>query len=138
MAPWLGSAGIGLRQTHHVVTYGPLASLHQGNPGATVEQPGGSRRDSLLSLELAGGLGKLRQHHSRAGLAALHPALWRDDTPIAVAPPFLKGHSYGEFVFDQTFARLAADLGCATTPNSGNESGQPGAGLPLPCAAWGG
>ncbi|MCB4411100.1 MULTISPECIES: GNAT family N-acetyltransferase [unclassified Synechococcus] len=45
------------------------------------------------------------------GWQPLHLALWRDDSPIAVAPLFLKGHSYGEFVFDQTFARLAADLG---------------------------
>ncbi|MAI96118.1 MAG: GNAT family N-acetyltransferase, partial [Synechococcus sp. MED650] len=45
------------------------------------------------------------------GWQPLHLALWRDDTPIAVAPLYLKGHSYGEFVFDQTFARLAADLG---------------------------
>ena len=45
------------------------------------------------------------------GWQALHLVLWRDDTPIAVAPLYLKGHSYGEFVFDQTFARLAADLG---------------------------
>ena len=29
---------------------------------------------------------------------------------------FLKGHSYGEFVFDQTFARLAADLGLRYYP----------------------
>ena len=40
------------------------------------------------------------------GWQPLHLALWRDDIPIAVAPLFLKGHSYGEFVFDQTFARL--------------------------------
>ena len=37
-------------------------------------------------------------------------------TKIAVAPLFLKGHSYGEFVFDQTFARLAADLGLRYYP----------------------
>ena len=50
------------------------------------------------------------------GWQPLHLALWRDDTPIAVAPLFLKGHSYGEFVFDQTFARLAADLGLRYYP----------------------
>ena len=50
------------------------------------------------------------------GWQPLHLALWRDDTLIAVAPLFLKGHSYGEFVFDQTFARLAADLGLRYYP----------------------
>ena len=45
------------------------------------------------------------------GWQPLHLALWRDDIPVAVAPLYLKGHSYGEFVFDQSFARLAADLG---------------------------
>ena len=29
---------------------------------------------------------------------------------IAIAPLFLKNHSYGEFIFDQPFARLAAEL----------------------------
>ena len=50
------------------------------------------------------------------GWQPLHLALWRDDTPIAVAPLYLKGHSYGEFVFDQTFARLASDLGLRYYP----------------------
>ena len=50
------------------------------------------------------------------GWQPLHLALWRDDIPIAVAPLFLKGHSYGEFVFDQTFARLAADMGLRYYP----------------------
>ena len=50
------------------------------------------------------------------GWQPLHLALWRGDTPIAVAPLYLKGHSYGEFVFDQTFARLASDLGLRYYP----------------------
>ena len=50
------------------------------------------------------------------GWQPLHLALWRGDTPIAVAPLYLKGHSYGEFVFDQSFARLAADLGLRYYP----------------------
>ena len=50
------------------------------------------------------------------GWQPLHLALWRDETPVAVAPLFVKGHSYGEFVFDQTFARLAADLGLRYYP----------------------
>ena len=50
------------------------------------------------------------------GWQPLHLALWRDESPVAVAPLYLKGHSYGEFVFDQSFARLAADLGLRYYP----------------------
>ena len=50
------------------------------------------------------------------GWQPLHLALWRDEIPVAVAPLYLKGHSYGEFVFDQSFARLAADLGLRYYP----------------------
>ena len=50
------------------------------------------------------------------GWQPLHLAIWREDIPIAVAPLYLKGHSYGEFVFDQTFARLAGDLGLRYYP----------------------
>lgn len=39
-----------------------------------------------------------------------------DDNLVAVAPLYLKGHSYGEFVFDQAFARLAVDLGLRYYP----------------------
>ena len=50
------------------------------------------------------------------GWQPLHLALWRDDRPVAVAPLYLKGHSYGEFVFDQSFARLASTLGLRYYP----------------------
>ena len=70
------------------------------------------------------------------GWQPLHLALWRDDIPIAVAPLFLKGHSYGEFVFDQTFARLAADLGLRYYPKllGGRFSWLPCTNAPLPAA----
>jgi len=42
--------------------------------------------------------------------------LWRGDQLVAVAPLYLKGHSYGEFVFDQSFAELAARLGLRYYP----------------------
>ena len=51
------------------------------------------------------------------GWQPLHLSLWRDeDRLIAVAPHYLKGHSYGEFIFDQSFARLAGDLGLRYYP----------------------
>ena len=51
------------------------------------------------------------------GWQPLHLSLWRgDESLIAIAPLYLKGHSYGEFIFDQSFARLAGDLGLRYYP----------------------
>ena len=50
------------------------------------------------------------------GWQPLHLVLWRDAVAVAVAPLYLKGHSYGEFVFDQSFARLAAGMGLSYYP----------------------
>ena len=47
----------------------------------------------------------------RQGWQPCHLGLWEGDRLIAAAPLYLKGHSYGEFVFDQSFAQLAAQLG---------------------------
>ena len=52
----------------------------------------------------------------RQGWQPLHLALWRDANLIAIAPLYLKGHSYGEFVFDQSFAELASQLGLRYYP----------------------
>ncbi|MEN9207475.1 MAG: GNAT family N-acetyltransferase [Gloeomargarita sp. GMQP_bins_120] len=40
-----------------------------------------------------------------------HLTLWRGEVLIAAAPLYLKGHSYGEFVFDHQWAELAYRLG---------------------------
>ncbi|MBS9389602.1 MAG: N-acetyltransferase [Dolichospermum sp. UKL201] len=45
-----------------------------------------------------------------------HLILWRDKTLIAAAPLYLKGHSQGEFVFDQQWAELASRLGIEYYP----------------------
>jgi predicted N-acyltransferase len=50
------------------------------------------------------------------GWQPCHLGLWRGDTLVALAPLYLKGHSYGEFVFDQSFAQLAAQLGLRYYP----------------------
>ena len=63
------------------------------------------RWDWLVALEESGSI------VPEQGWQPLHLSLWRDKQLVAVAPLYLKGHSYGEFVFDQAFARLAADLG---------------------------
>jgi len=52
----------------------------------------------------------------RQGWQPCHLSLWRDDVLVAAAPLYLKGHSYGEFVFDQSFAQLAGQLGLRYYP----------------------
>ena len=44
------------------------------------------------------------------GWQPVHLGLWRGASLVAVAPLYVKGHSYGEFVFDQAFAQLAGQL----------------------------
>jgi len=48
---------------------------------------------------------------AKTGWLPNHLTLWRDRTLIAVAPFYIKGHSYGEFVFDHQWAELAQRLG---------------------------
>lgn len=48
---------------------------------------------------------------AKTGWLPNHLTLWRDRTLIAVAPFYIKGHSYGEFVFDHQWADLAQRLG---------------------------
>ncbi len=45
------------------------------------------------------------------GWQPCHLSLWRGERPIAVAPLYLKAHSFGEFVFDRPFSQLAHELG---------------------------
>ncbi|MEB3176242.1 MAG: GNAT family N-acetyltransferase [Synechococcus sp.] len=50
------------------------------------------------------------------GWQACHLSLWQGEQLVGVAPLYLKGHSYGEFVFDQSFAQLAGQLGLRYYP----------------------
>ena len=52
----------------------------------------------------------------RQGWQPCHLGLWRGGELVAAAPLYLKGHSYGEFVFDQSFAQLAGQLGLRYYP----------------------
>jgi uncharacterized protein len=45
------------------------------------------------------------------GWLANHLLLWQGDRLVAAAPLYLKGHSYGEFVFDHQWADLARRIG---------------------------
>ncbi|MGD1901088.1 MAG: GNAT family N-acetyltransferase [Geitlerinemataceae cyanobacterium] len=48
---------------------------------------------------------------AQAGWMPCHLTVRREGNLIATAPMYLKGHSYGEFVFDQQFAELADRIG---------------------------
>ena len=61
--------------------------------------------DWLTALENSGSISR------QQGWQPLHLALWRGTEPIAVAPLYLKSHSFGEFIFDQMFVKLSKDLG---------------------------
>lgn len=64
-------------------------------------------------------LNNLEISHSvtaKTGWLPNHLILWRDQTLIAAAPLYLKGHSYGEFVFDQQWAELASRIGVEYYP----------------------
>ncbi len=47
----------------------------------------------------------------QAGWLPNHLTIWRDRSLIAAAPLYLKGHSYGEFIFDQQWADVAQRIG---------------------------
>jgi hypothetical protein len=61
---------------------------------------------------------------AETGWLPQHLTIWRQDNPgasqtkrlVAAAPLYVKGHSYGEFVFDQEWAELAARLGVRYYP----------------------
>jgi hypothetical protein len=52
----------------------------------------------------------------RSGWVPNHLTVWRDRALIAAAPLYIKGHSYGEFVFDHQWADLADRLGIQYYP----------------------
>lgn len=52
----------------------------------------------------------------RSGWQPNHLTVWRDRDLIAAAPLYIKGHSYGEFVFDHQWADLADRLGVSYYP----------------------
>ncbi len=46
----------------------------------------------------------------KTGWQPVHLILWKGEDVIAFAPLYLKSHSYGEFIFDQAFVRLASEF----------------------------
>ena len=53
---------------------------------------------------------------ANAGWLPNHLTVWRDRALVGAAPLYLKGHSYGEFVFDHQWADLANRLGIEYYP----------------------
>lgn len=52
----------------------------------------------------------------RTGWQPCHLTIWRGNDLVAAAPLYLKGHSYGEFVFDHQWANLSHRLGVEYYP----------------------
>ena len=44
------------------------------------------------------------------GWQPLYFIAYKNEEILGIAPLYLKNHSYGEFIFDQSFARLAQEL----------------------------
>ncbi|MFK8186139.1 MAG: GNAT family N-acetyltransferase [Phormidesmis sp.] len=59
----------------------------------------------LNNMETSGSTGP------KTGWLPNHLTLWREQKLVAAAPLYIKGHSYGEFVFDHQWAELAERLG---------------------------
>ena len=53
---------------------------------------------------------------ARAGWQPCHLTIWRDRSLVLAAPLYIKGHSYGEFVFDHQWANVAYRLGIEYYP----------------------
>lgn len=66
--------------------------------------------DWLHNLEASGSA------TAKAGWQPCHLTVWRNRELIGAAPLYVKGHSYGEFVFDHQWADLAHRLGIEYYP----------------------
>ncbi|MEB3309837.1 MAG: GNAT family N-acetyltransferase [Snowella sp.] len=53
---------------------------------------------------------------AKTGWQPCHLTVWKGQTLVAAAPLYLKGHSYGEFVFDHQWSNLAYRLGIEYYP----------------------
>ena len=53
---------------------------------------------------------------AKTGWLPNHLTVWRGRSLVAAAPLYLKGHSYGEFVFDHQWANLAERIGVQYYP----------------------
>ena len=66
--------------------------------------------DWLRLMEISGSAS------AKAGWLPHHLAVWSGENLVAVAPLYVKGHSAGEFVFDQVWADVAGRMGIKYYP----------------------
>ncbi len=64
----------------------------------------------LNNLEISGSA------TAKTGWQPCHLTVWKGQSLVAAAPLYLKGHSYGEFVFDHQWSNLAYRLGIEYYP----------------------
>ena len=75
--------------------------------------------ESAIPVYELGWLTSLEKSNSvsnETGWQPLHLSIWRNKKLIAFAPLYIKGHSFGEFIFDQSFEGLAHSLGLKYYP----------------------
>ncbi|MEM9539816.1 MAG: GNAT family N-acetyltransferase [Cyanobacteria bacterium P01_E01_bin.42] len=70
----------------------------------------------FLEWEWLNNIETSRSATAKTGWQPCHLTVWRDRTLVAAAPLYLKGHSYGEFVFDHQWGDLAHRLGVSYYP----------------------
>lgn len=70
----------------------------------------------FLEWEWLNNIETSKSARARTGWQPCHLTVWRSRELIAAAPLYIKGHSYGEFVFDHQWADLAYRLGIKYYP----------------------
>ncbi|NOT13147.1 MAG: N-acetyltransferase [Methylococcaceae bacterium] len=68
------------------------------------------RHEFLLALEQSGSISE------QTGWQSRHLLIWQDQELIALMPLYLKGHSRGEYVFDQQWAQAFQQMGQSYYP----------------------
>lgn len=73
-----------------------------------------SRYEFLLALELGGSVGSSAGKNT--GWLVRHFVVWQNDQLIAAVPAYIKLHSYGEYLFDWSFAEAYQNYGLEYYP----------------------
>jgi predicted N-acyltransferase len=73
-----------------------------------------SRYEFLLALELGGSVGSRAGRET--GWLVRHFVVWQDEKLIAAVPAYIKLHSYGEYLFDWSFAEAYQNYGLEYYP----------------------
>ena len=87
------------------------SSIHEITESNWLNVLGKSKNIPFYKWEWLYSLEKSKSVCNKSGWQPIHLSLWRDNYCIAIAPLYLKNHSFGEFIFDQIFAKLSIELG---------------------------